>query len=140
MKKKRLDIEYSYDFDLLGIISPLKGYKLAWEINNSLEVKLIKEKDLSITFKNGQESNFTYFSFHNEVSVLKLFRNKPVESEQVKSVLVPEFPHYDFILLSQSDDPGKSNRLQEVLRHIPSVELVAFIPLGALKSKDYFIF
>ena len=140
MKKKRLDIDYSYDFDLLGIISPLKGYKLAWQINNSLEVKLIKERDLSITFKNGQEAHFAYFSFHNEVSELKLFRNKPVESEQIKSVLIPEFPHYDFILLSQSDDPGKSNRLQEVLRHIPSVELVAFIPLGALKSKDYFIF
>jgi len=140
MKKKRLDIEYSYDFDLLGIISPLKGYKLAWEINNSLEVKLVKEKDLSITFKSGQEANFSYFSFQSEVSVLKLFKNKPVETEQLKSVLVPEFPHYDFILLSQSDDPGKSNRLQEVLRHIPSVELVAFIPLSALKSKNYFIF
>jgi hypothetical protein len=48
--------------------------------------------------------------------------------------------HFDFVLLTQSDDPAKSNRLQEVLRLIPSVELVAFIPLGALKAKDYFIF
>jgi hypothetical protein len=140
MKKKRLDIDYSYDFELIGIISPLKGYKLAWEINNRLEVKLIKENDLQITFKKGAESTFSYFSYQVEGNVLKLFRNKPNETEQTKNLLVPEYPHFDFILLTQSDDTGKSNRLQEVLRTIPSIELVAFIPLDALKSKDHFIF
>ncbi|MFM9840159.1 MAG: IPExxxVDY family protein [Cyclobacteriaceae bacterium] len=140
MKKKRLDIDYSYDFELIGIISPLKGYKLAWEINNRLEVKLIKENDLQITFKKGAESSFSYFSYQVEGNGLKLFRNKPNETEQTKNLLVPEYPHFDFILLTQSDDMGKSNRLQEVLRTIPSIELVAFIPLDALKSKDHFIF
>jgi hypothetical protein len=140
MKKKTLDIAYSYDFDLLGIISPLKGYRLAWEINNWLGVKLIKEKDLLISFKGGLEANFSYFSHQGEANVLKLFRNKPQESDSIKNVLVPEFSHFDFILLTQSDDPGKINRLQELLRSIPSVELVAFIPLNVLKSKDYFIF
>jgi hypothetical protein len=140
MKKKRLDIDYSYDFELIGIISPLKGYKLAWEINNRLEVKLIKESDLQITFKNRSVGSFSYFSYQVEGNGLKLFRNKPNEQELSKSLLVPEYPHFDFILMTQSDNTGKSNRLQEVLRSIPSIELVAFIPLGALKSKDHFIF
>jgi len=34
----------------------------------------------------------------------------------------------------------QSNRLREVLRNIPSIELVAFIPLDTLKSKETFIF
>ncbi|MFN7792033.1 MAG: IPExxxVDY family protein [Cyclobacteriaceae bacterium] len=140
MKKKTLDISYSYDFDLLGIISPLKGYKMAWEINNCLNIKLVKDKDLCISFKKGIDQNFSQFSYSCEAWVLKLFRNKPLESDLSKVTLVPEFPHFDFVLLTQSDDPAKSNRLQEVLRLIPSVELVAFIPLGALKAKDYFIF
>jgi hypothetical protein len=140
MKKKTLEISYSYDFDLLGIISPLKGYKMAWEINNCLDVKLVKDKDLCISFKKGIDQYFSQFSHSGEAWVLKLFRNKPLESDQSKTPLVPEFPHYDFILLTQSDDTTKSNRLQQVLRLIPSVELVAFIPLGALKAKDYFIF
>ena len=140
MKKKRLEIEYSYDIELIGIISPLKGYKIAWEINNWLDVKLVRELDLHVAFKKNVEATFSYYSYHSEASVVKLFRNKPIESDQNRNVLVPEFPHYDFILLTQSDDPDKSNRLQEVLRNIPSVELVAFIPLSALKSKDYFIF
>ncbi len=140
MNKKRLDIDYSYDFELIGIISPLKGYKLAWEINNRLEVKLIKENDLQITFKNRSECSFSYFSYRVEGNVLKLFRNKPNELEVSKNILVPEYSHFDFILMTQSDDIGKSNRLQEVLRTIPSIELVAFIPLDTLKSKDHFIF
>jgi hypothetical protein len=140
MKKKTLEISYSYDFDLLGIISPLKGYKLAWEINNCLDVKLVKDRDLCISLKKGIDQNFSQFGYSGEAWVLKLFRNKPLDPELSKTPLVPEFPHYDFILLTQSDDITKSNRLQEVLRLIPSVELVAFIPLGALKAKDYFIF
>jgi hypothetical protein len=140
MKKKRLEIDYSFDFELIGIISPVPGYKLAWEINNRLEMKLIKSDDLKITLKTNSSSFFTHFSYEVEGLVLKLFRNKANEQDTDKSTLVPEYAHFDFILMVQSDDPSKSNRLQEVLRAIPSVELVAFISLGALKSKDHFIF
>ncbi|MCU0367859.1 MAG: IPExxxVDY family protein [Cyclobacteriaceae bacterium] len=139
MKKKRLDIEYNYDFELLGIISSAKGYKLAWEINNQLSIRLVRQADLSIFLKHNVEATFTYFSYQSEVNALKLFRNKPNETE-LRNYLVPEFPHYDYILSSQGEEQFNSNRLQEVLRNIPSIELVAFIPLGPLKSKDNFIF
>jgi len=140
MKKKRLEIEYTYDFELLGIISSAKGYKLAWEINNQLPVKLVKLPDLIIQYKNKTEGTYSHFSFENEVNTLKLFRNKPQETDQTKSCLVPEFPHFDYILLSRGEEHLHSNRLQELLRNIPSVELAAFIPLDALKLKDHFIF
>jgi len=42
--------------------------------------------------------------------------------------------------MAQGEEYTQHNRLQEVLRNIPSVELVAFLPLAALKSKDNFIF
>jgi hypothetical protein len=138
MKKKRLEIDYTYDFDLLGIISSAKGYKLAWEINRHLPAHLIKQPDLLIQFK-AAAGSFSYYSFENEINKLKLFRNKPNESE-AKLLLVPEFPHYDYILLTQGDERYQRNTLQEVLRNIPSIELVAFIPLGPLKSKVNFIF
>lgn len=139
MKKKRLEIEYSYDFDLIGVISSAKGYKLAWDINNQLSARLVKQPDLIVQFKNNAEASFSYFSYENEVNKLKLFRNKPNDSE-VRSFLLPEFPHFDYIILIQGEEHGNSNRLQELLRNIASIELVAFIPLDALKSKDNFIF
>jgi hypothetical protein len=140
MKKKRLEIEYSYDFELLGIISSAKGYKLAWDINATLSSRLSKQKDLSIQLKNKELATYAHYSFENEVNVLKLFRNKPNETELVKNILIPEFPHYDYVILYQGDDYKNNNRLHELLRNISTIELVAFIPLDALKSKDNFIF
>ncbi len=140
MKKKRLEIEYSYDFELLGIISSAKGYKLAWDINAILQSRLVRQKDLTVHLKSGEEANFAYFSFENEINILKLFRNKPNEAELVKNLLVPEFPHYDYVILTQGEAHRSSNRLHELLRNISTIELVAFIPLDALKSKDNFIF
>jgi hypothetical protein len=140
MKKKKLEIEYTFDFELLGIISSAKGYKLAWDINAALASRLVKQKDLLIQLKGNTTASYSYYSFENEVNTLKLFRNKPNEAELVKNLLVPEFPHYDYIIFTRGEEHHRSNRLQELLRNNPSIELVAFIPLDALKSKDNFIF
>jgi len=140
MKKKRLEIEYSFDFELLGVISSAKGYKLAWDINATLASRLVKQKDLVIHLKSNTVASYSYYSFENEVNTLKLFRNKPNEADLGKNLLVPEFPHYDYIILTRGEEHQSSNRLQELLRNNPSIELVAFIPLDALKSKANFIF
>ena len=66
--------------------------------------------------------------------------NKPIEENEERNLLLPELPRFDFIFLARGEAYVDSNRLQELLRNIPSVELVAFIPLTALKSKEHFIF
>lgn len=138
MKKNRLEIEYSYDFELLGLTTSAKSYKLAWELNRSLHIRLTKKTDLVIHGRSHQ-ATYSFHAHENQVSTLRLFRNRPNEPELSRSLLVPEFPHNDFIFMIQGEELG-SNRLQQDLRNIPSIELVAFIPLGALKSKDNFIF
>lgn len=117
----------------------MKGYKLAWEINRVLGLNLIREEDVAVSHKDDV-SHHIMFSFDSEVNHLKLIRNKPQEETDIKNLLTPEHPRFDFFLLSQGEEMLTSNRLQEVLRNIPSVELVAFIPLTALKSKENFIF
>ncbi len=139
-KKKRLDIEYSFDFELFGIISAVKAYKLAWDLNHALGSKLAKSEDYEVLHKNKSVCNYLHYAQAKEANGLKLFKNKPNEETKAKDFLVPEFPHFDFILLAQGEAFANSNRLQELLRNIPSVELVAFIPLAALKTKEYFIF
>ena len=140
MKKKRLDIEYTFDFELYGIISTVKAYKLAWELNHALGSKLVKSEDYTVMHKNKTINNYQHYAQVSEVNALKLFKNKPNEENSEKDFLVPEHPHFDFILLAHGEAFENSNRLQELLRNIPSIELVAFIPLAALKTKEYFIF
>jgi hypothetical protein len=140
MKKKRLDIEYTFDFDLYGIISNVKAYKLAWELNHSLGTKLVKSEDYEVQSKTKSLNNYLHYTQTGEVNSLRLFKNKPNEESGAKDFLVPEHPHFDFILLTHGEAFADSNRLQELLRNIPSIELVAFIPLASLKTKEYFIF
>lgn len=140
MKKKRLDVEFILDFDLYGIITTLKAYKLAWEINRCLNINLVKTQDHEVMHKNKVLNNYLHYSQTNEHSWAKLFKAKPLEEEDERNLLIPELPRFDFILLLKGDAFSDSNRLQELLRNIPSIELVAFIPLTALKSKEHFIF
>jgi hypothetical protein len=140
MKKKRLDIEYTLDFDLYGIISTIKPYKMAWELNRCLNINLINSEDYEVMHKNKSLSNYIHYSQNASHSLVKLFRNKPIEENEERNLLLPELPHFDFIFLARGEAYADNNRLQELLRNIPSVELVAFIPLTALKSKEHFIF
>ncbi len=138
MKKKKLEIDYSYDFKLLGIATVAKGYRLAWELNSFLNCHLKKADDLLV---GGGEltTSYSYFVDETSFNVLRLFKNRSNESDQIKYFLVPEHSHFDFIMMIQGEGLD-SKRLQKELKTIPSIELVAFIPLDSLKSKDHFIF
>ncbi|HQQ98527.1 MAG TPA: IPExxxVDY family protein [Cyclobacteriaceae bacterium] len=140
IRKNTLEIEYSYDFELLGIRTSLKGYKLAWELNNALQVHLVKQADLVLHFKKGATSSHDHYSYQTPLNNLHLFRNRAADSENNAPDLVPEFPHFDFILMTQSEENLSGNRLQEYLRAISSIELATLIPLATLKSKENFIF
>jgi hypothetical protein len=139
MKKSKLVIDYDFDFELWGVISVSKGYKLAWELNQRLDIRLVKQPDLVVGFKKGEEKSFSFFAFETPLNRLKLFKNKPVDADSGKYYLIPEFPHYDFILLTQMEGELHEKFIPQ-LKEIPTVELVASIPLEGLKSKLNFIF
>ncbi|MCU0419677.1 MAG: IPExxxVDY family protein [Cyclobacteriaceae bacterium] len=139
-KKNKLEIDYSYDFELIGLRTSAKGYRLAWELNGAMGWRLTRQDDLAVQTKSGDHHRFGHYAYDSGVGAFRLFRNKPTEGDTAKAVLVPEFAHYDYILYCQTNDKPQDNRLQEVLRNIPSIELAAFIPLDALKTKDVFIF
>jgi hypothetical protein len=140
MKKSKLKVDYTYDFGLLGISTLAKPYKLAWQLNQDLDIRLVKQPDHQLFNKNGEPCFYSHFMFETVLTTIRLFRNKPNEPESPKWVLVPEHAHFDFIMMMRSDDEEFNNRLQRALKNIPSVELVASLPLAALKSKDNFIF
>jgi hypothetical protein len=137
-RKKLLDVVFDYDFELFGITTTVKPFRLAWAINRALDVRLAKKADLTIT--DDQDPAFSHHVYQTHVSTLRLIRNRPLEAPGKAQLLVPELPHLDYFLYRKGLDAYDSKRLQEVLRLIPSVELVCFLPLAALKNKDLFIF
>ena len=140
MKKSKLVIDYEFDFELLGLISSAKGYKLAWEINQVLGVHLVKQPDLVVGFKNNEEKSFSFYAHQTQLNRLKMFKNKPSEQDGGKYFLIPEFPHYDFIILADMEEQYTHQQLLHSIKAITSIQLAAFIPLEGLKSKSNFIF
>jgi hypothetical protein len=140
MKRTKLVIDYEYDFNLIGLSTVLKGYRLAWEINRLLNINLAKQADLAVGFKNNEEKSFSFYAFEGSHNRLKLFKNKPSENDPGKYFLIPEFPHYDFIILAAMEEQYSHQQLVELIKSIPDVQLVAAIPLEGLKSKSNFIF
>jgi hypothetical protein len=139
MKKSKLVIDYEYNFELTGIATAARGYKLAWEINQRLGIHLVKQADLIVGFKNNDEKAFSFYAFETPLNRLKLFKNRPSETDPGKYFLIPEFPHYDFIILASMED-RTHQQLIDLIRSIPTVTLAASISLDGLKSKSNFIF
>lgn len=140
MKKSKLVIDYEFDFELLGLISSAKGYKLAWDINQALDIQLVKQPDLVVGFKKNEERSFSFYAYQTQLNRLKMFKNKPSEQDSGKYFLIPEFPHYDFIILADMEEHFTHQQLIHSIKTIKSIQLVAFIPLEGLKSKSNFIF
>ena len=139
MKKSKLIIDYEYNFELIGITTAVRGYKLAWELNQRLGVNLVKQPDLAVGFKNNEEKSFPFYSYETPLNRLKVFKNRPTEMETAKYFLIPEFPHFDFIILAAMEE-HKHQQLIDLLKSIPSIQLVSPISLEGLKSKSNFIF
>lgn len=140
MKKATLKVDYTYDFGLLGISSVVRPYKLAWWLNKELNVRLVRIDDHQVDNKLEESCAYTHYLHQTLLTTIRLFKNKPNQPESSKWALVPEYPSFDFIVMFKSDDLDLGSRLQSTLRNIVSIELVAFLPLAALKSKDNFIF
>ncbi len=140
MKKTRLIIDYEFDFELIGLITVAKGYRLAWEINQLLHINLVKQPDLVVGFRNNEEKSFPFYAHQTAHNRLKLFKNRPSENDPGKYFLIPEFPHFDFIILAAMKEPYTHQELIDSLKTLPVVQLVSSIPMEGLKSKSNFIF
>jgi len=140
MKKNKLIIDYEFDFDLIGLTTVMKGYKLAWEINQIMHIQLVKQPDLMVGFKNEEEKGFSFYSYQTKLNRLKLFKNKSSESDPGKYFLIPEFPHFDFIILAAMKDLYAPQQLLDLIKSVPSVQFASYISLEGLKSKSNFIF
>src|SRR4051812_26436780 len=100
MKALRLVIDYDYDFEVLALISPEKDYKLAWNINKLLNIKLRRDQDLCLEFGKSNKLIFSNFKYDTEYGALRLLRNRSFDSQDPRPFLLPEFKEYDYIIKS----------------------------------------
>lgn len=139
MTKFQLDVDYDFDFRLIGISCHAKDYRLCWALNNQLEIHLEKvhrENAASGLKKNGIaiESLYTYFDEENH-SAFQLLHNK-----HNNNLLLPEQKLADFLLIIDQMNDESFENIMKKIKEIDLVNTAFIIDVTNLKSKENLIF
>jgi len=137
MAKLTLELEADYEFDLIGICSHIKDYRLSWEINQELKLNLSKESNFEISH-NGELQSHTFYSFLDKENLIDYFL---ISNRSDKGVLIPEENNCDYFMVIKG--VKKEQEVKEVLQKIADLRHVLTsytIKVEELKSKNNLLF
>ena len=141
MKKSKLIVDHNFDFELVGIISNAKGYKLTWEINRALKLNLIKAKDLVLSFIDNNHLTILNYKYETENNKLLLIKNRGVESDGIPgSFLIPELQRFDYLLWARSVDEFDFVLWIDKIKELRVIQYAIRIDIEKLKSKENLLF
>jgi len=142
MPKNKLIINYNFDFELFGIISTIKEYKLAWLINKHLGFHLVKEKDIAYEFINLDNLIVSNYLYETENVSLRLLKNKSENKNSEKiGYLIPELHKFDFLIMKNGAIDGIEDKdLLSRMQNIEEIQYITSLDINKLKSKENLIF
>jgi hypothetical protein len=139
LAKTVLNIEYDFNFWLVGISSHLRDYRISWALNKELNVDLKKEPDYEIGQKKPMDSQFfSHYAYNCEETQRNyhLFANKCPSG-----FLLPEVKHADYLLMLDGNfNEQYIEQLCKLVRKIDHINTVFEIDVETLKSKKNLIF
>lgn len=139
MNRTTLKFELDLDFVLVAITTPLKDYKLCYQVNKQLSVNFCRISELELVF-NGDESPLVFSRYNYEdtqsETIFYILANKGAEG-----LLIPEMRNVDFFLLIKNYiDRDDLHYLITGINKIPEVLVAVEIEPKKLKSKENLIF
>lgn len=137
MKKSKLHVETTFDFELLGLVAPLKDYKMAWLINRSLGINLKKTGDYQMEFLRQPDLIISQFILEKEHGYIQLLRNKSYPVGGHFRYLVPELRSMDYFLVCQDFTYEVDlNTYIDDLSTVSGIQSIVKIDINKLKSKE----
>lgn len=137
MKRTKLFVEPSFDFELLGLVSPVKDYKMAWLINRDLNLDLVRSDDVKIEFVSSPRLEISQFFLSLPHGFIQLLKNKALNTSQQLAYLIPELRNLDYFLLVQ--DQTQQFSISTFVDHLgknPLIQSVVKLDVSKIKSKD----
>jgi hypothetical protein len=145
------------EFKLIGLVSVLEDYRLAYFLNKNLGWSLVKSK-FDLDFRNrAEQGNYPVFEFDQDSIGLeiKLINNKysgvisKSETEvyglfdQIEhtTYLIPEKKNIDYLIkLSGEINDHTLEKIIETIKNIPQVQTSYNLEVKDIKSKEFLIF
>lgn len=136
-----LHVKYEYDFLLFGIKSTVRNYKLAWELNRALQIRLVRSEDLVIKFNKDNSIIILNFIFKTTHCTFRLLKNKSCEDEEKPQYLLPDQKEVNYLLMIK--DPTETINNDNISARLASVrDIDAYISfdVNTLLFKENLIF
>ena len=142
MKKNKLIASFDFDFSVLAIASQLKEYKLAWLINQKLDINLVKQPDEIFDFLGDNQLYISNYLYRTENSRIRLIFNRSREGSSSNfQYLIPELKQFDYLILIEGfEDTWLITEVRDLLRNISGVQMVNQVGVDHLKSRENLIF
>lgn len=133
MSKTRLNVEYNFEFCLIGIVCSEKDFRLCWMLNNQLGLKLAKMEEH--TSGAGKHSLFSF----NDGDLMRehyLIANKA----DTGKLLLEEHQHTDYFVIVKGDvNEEEKKYFAEQIKKLNNVSASYIIDVETLKSKQNLI-
>jgi hypothetical protein len=137
MKKAKLLVEPTFDFELLGLVSPIREYRMAWLINQEMDLNLVKADDLELEFLNTPKLEISQYFLSLPHGFIQLLKNKALNSSQQLAYLIPELKNLDYFLLVQDEtEQMQLSTFIDQLAKNPLIQSIVRIDISKLKSKE----
>lgn len=135
MSRHQLEVEYDFDFHLIGINSPAGDYRICWSLNQLLALKLSRSENmLEIKSRKGiSNSRHSYYTYYDdEINIYyKLLANR-----SGSGLIIPEHKTADYLLLIDENPLIDIAEVIESIKKIKQVVMAFIINLDDLKSKE----
>jgi hypothetical protein len=136
-KKLSTNIDYFEGYQLLGLVSHLKDYSLAFFLNQELNINLKKYINLNFDDVDGINQSFSWYCHKDEhldanfyliCNVSRTGKLMPVKKEIDYFILLKDFPSNEY-----------SVEIVPKIRNIQNVLAVIKLDINSIKNSDYFI-
>ena len=137
MAKVLLEFEENYDFDLIGICSHIKDYRIVWELNRHLKLNLSKDSNYELT-RNGQQQSHPFYFFCDESNLIDYYL---IGNRSNLGLLIPEESKCDYLLIIKGNIADISiHKILDKLNAIKNILTAYSIKIVELRSKENLLF
>tara|TARA_B100001029_G_scaffold63332_1_gene51266 strand:- start:3359 stop:3790 length:432 start_codon:yes stop_codon:yes gene_type:complete len=139
MIKNYFDDIYDINYDLFGIVSNIKEYKLAWILNKIFFIDLVKIDDLIIKKHNRKVFQISNYLYQSDEFTIRLLKNKLIYKIDLNNekFLIQKLSKFDYLF--QIYNSSTSFNRKEIINKLnseSSIQFANFVNINLIKEKD----
>lgn len=136
VKKYELTLDDDQPFEVYGISTAFADYRLTWELNQTLNIRLEKEQQSLHVFIPKLKANhpFNYYYFNDQELLTRIYL---IKNKQEQQWLHPERPMIDYFLVFKENFVYQPAHLLEKLRLINGIVAVFSFNCDEFDTLDY---